>query len=66
MPRANPTKPKITAKKYLGDDAGSWAVFIDGHPFVTGLTRGEVDTYKRLALQVLKEREAQDGLLRPS
>jgi hypothetical protein len=42
-------KPKITAKKYGGDDSYSWAVFIDGRPFVTGLTRREVDHYKKKA-----------------
>lgn len=44
-------KPKITAKKYQGDDAGSWAVFIDGVPFVTGLTNSEVPHYKKQALK---------------
>lgn len=42
-------KPKITARKYEGDDAYSWAVFIDGRPFVTGLSRREVHYYKKLA-----------------
>ena len=50
-------EPKITAKKYMGSDAGSWAVFIDGHPFVTGLNHDEVPTYKRLAREVAEEQE---------
>ena len=41
-------KAKITARKYLGDDKYSWAVFRDGRPVVTGLTRREVAYYKKL------------------
>lgn len=44
-------KYKITARKYGGDDSYSWAVFIKGQPFVTGLSRGEVDYYKRRAIE---------------
>ena len=40
---------KITARKYEGDDSASWAVFVDGRPVVTGLTKREVPYYKRLA-----------------
>lgn len=40
---------KITARKYMGDDAASWAVFVDGRPVFTGLTRREVSHYKQLA-----------------
>lgn len=40
-------KPKITAKKYMGDDSASWAVFVDGRAVVTGLTKSEVPYYKR-------------------
>lgn len=47
-------KPKITARKYLGDDALSWAVFIDGVPFVTGLSRREVPYYKKQAAEISK------------
>ncbi len=52
-------KPKITARKYLGDDAASWAVFINGRPYVTGLTRSEVPYYKRLATKAAEELAAQ-------
>jgi hypothetical protein len=45
------TKPKITAKKFGGDDAYSWAVFIDGRPAFTGLTRSEVPYYKKIAAE---------------
>lgn len=41
--------PKITARKYMGDDAYSWAVFIDGRPAYTGLSRREVPHYRELA-----------------
>jgi len=47
---------RITARKYLGDDASSWAVFIDGRPFVTGLTRSEVAYYKAQARRIAQER----------
>lgn len=40
---------RINARKYLGDDRASWAVFIDGRPYVTGLERAEVPYYKRQA-----------------
>ena len=40
-------RKRVTARKYMGDDAYSWAVFLDGSPVVTGLTRPEVDYYKR-------------------
>lgn len=43
------TKSRVTARKFLGDDSHSWAVFIDGRPWVTGLTRPEVPYYKRQA-----------------
>jgi hypothetical protein len=43
----------ITAKKYMGDDMYSWAVFVKGRPVMTGLSRGEVDYYKRSVLTQL-------------
>lgn len=48
---------RITARKYNGDDAASWAVFIDGVPFDTGLTKSEVPYTKRMAQAALDERE---------
>lgn len=48
--------PKVTARKYFGDDAQSWAVFVNGIPFVTGLSRREVPHYKTLALAEWKRR----------
>ena len=44
---------RVTARKYEGDDKYSWAVFIDGRPFVTGLGQSEVDYYKRSAYKKL-------------
>jgi hypothetical protein len=32
---------KITISKYMGDDLYSWAVFVDGKPVETGLSRRE-------------------------
>jgi hypothetical protein len=49
---------KITAAKYGGDDAYSWAVFVDGRPAFTGLSRPEVAHYKRLAAEIAAERAA--------
>lgn len=50
------TVPKITARKYEGNDANSWAVFIDGNVFVTGLSKYQVAYYKKLAAKVYAER----------
>lgn len=51
---------KVTARKWGGDDAGSWAVFLPGQqaPMVSGLTRAEVPYYKRQAQQLLERRAA--------
>ncbi len=49
---------KITARKYQGDDAGSWAVFIDGRPFATGLTNREVPHYKEKAAKMVADKQA--------
>lgn len=32
-------KARITIRKYMGDDAYSWAVFLDGRPVMTGETQ---------------------------
>ena len=50
------TKPKITARKYEGNDAGSWAIFIDGKPYLTGLTKSEVPYYKEQARKMMEEK----------
>jgi hypothetical protein len=44
------TKPKVTTRKYMGDDQYSWAVFIDGRPKWTGLSQREARYYKQLEL----------------
>jgi len=49
-------QPKITARKYMGNDAYSWAVFIDDNPFVKGLSKRETAYYKKLAAKVYAER----------
>lgn len=49
-------KIRITARKYQGDDLYSWAVFIDGRPFVTGLSRREVPYYRAEAEKILEKR----------
>lgn len=48
---------RITARKYEGDDAYSWAVFIDGKPMVTGLTKSEIPYYKKIALEKLQDKK---------
>lgn len=39
--------PKVTMKKYMGDDAYSWAVFLDGRVIegLTGLNRDQAKHY---------------------
>jgi hypothetical protein len=54
-------KPRITARKYGGDDAYSWAVFIDGSPMVTGLTRREVPYHKKQAAEILARRASMEA-----
>ncbi len=44
-------KHGITARKFLGDNQGSWTVFIDGRLFITGLADYEVSYYKKQALE---------------
>lgn len=46
---------RVTARKYGGDDAGSWAVFIDGRPWLTGLTKSEVPYWKEQAQKTLEK-----------
>lgn len=50
---------KVTARKWMGNDQASWAVFIPGQldPFVTGLTKREVLYYKIQAAELLRKRE---------
>ena len=52
------TKAKITARKFEGDDAYSWAVFVDGRPVYSGLTKREVPYYK---LSVAKAQAAKEA-----
>ena len=53
-----PKKRKITARKYGGDDKGSWAVFVEGqaYPIVEGLNKSEVPYYKKQVEKLLKEK----------
>lgn len=41
---------KVTMRKYGGDDQYSWAVFVDGRPFWTGLSKREASYYRKLEL----------------
>lgn len=49
-------KVKVTVAKYMGDDAYSWAVFANGHPVVTGLTRRETAYYKKQVAEMYANR----------
>lgn len=47
---------RVSCKKLQGDNHFSWAVFLDGKPFVTGLHKTETTYYKRQAIdRLLKE-----------
>lgn len=48
---------RVTARKYQGDDAYSWAIFVDGRPTVTGLSRREVTYWKARIERELKEKQ---------
>jgi hypothetical protein len=53
------TYPKITARKWRGDDKGSWAIFVSNqsYPVVSGLTKSEVPYYKKLTEEKLREKK---------
>lgn len=38
-------KSKFNMKKYMGDDKYSWAIFKDGFPYLTGLSKPEASYY---------------------
>lgn len=44
---------RVTARKHMGDDLYSWAVFVDGRAVVTGLSKREVPYWKRRIEQEL-------------
>ena len=50
-------KVKVTAKKYNGDDAYSWAIFRSdsNYPVVAGLHKTEVQYYKKQVLAEINE-----------
>lgn len=55
---------KVTARKWNGDDAYSWAIFrSDQHePVTTGLSRPEVAYYRRVVLEAIeKEKNARSS-----
>lgn len=41
------TLRRVSVGKYLGDDAYSWAVFVDGRPVATGCSRSEASYHRR-------------------
>jgi hypothetical protein len=52
---------RIKARKYMGDDRDSWAVFEDGHPAFTGLNQNSVGYYKALVAEIIQKREKRNG-----
>lgn len=43
------TKKRVTAGIYsMGDDIYSWAVFLDGYPVITGISKSQTAYYKRM------------------
>ena len=50
-------KQRITARKYQGDDSQSWAVFLDGRPMMTGLSKREVPYYKEQVKKIYVDKE---------
>lgn len=44
-------KRKVTTGKYMGDDAYSWAVFVDGRPYYTGLSARERTYYRKKLIE---------------
>lgn len=51
-------KKRVTSRKYMGDDAYSWAVFLDGKPAYTGLSQGQRRHYTALLNKQLEEADA--------
>ena len=52
-----PTKvPKVTTRKWGGDDLYSWAVLADGRPIVTGLSKTEAAYHKAKVVEMYRER----------
>ena len=54
---ASKISKRVTSSKYQGDDHFSHAVFIDGRPYVTGLSKREVPYYKKQAINTLIKQE---------
>lgn len=50
-------KQRITSRKYQGDDLQSWAVFLDGRPMMTGLSKREVPYYKEQVRKIYVDKE---------
>ena len=44
------------ARKFEGDDCASWAIFVDGRPVLTGLTKSEVPYYRLIEEKRLAEK----------
>jgi hypothetical protein len=51
-------KPVLVARKWNGDDAYSWAIFVKGEnaPVIAGLHKREVNGYKKIIMaEIMKE-----------
>jgi hypothetical protein len=53
------TKPenRVKARKFGGDDAYSWAVFVDGRMFVSGESKQQAQWLKKKFIKELEEKE---------
>lgn len=50
-------RTKIQTAKYGGNDAYSWAVFVNGRPVATGCSRTEAAYHKRQITEIYAQRE---------
>lgn len=53
-----PKKPKITARKYGGDDKASWGIFVgtQSYPVIAGLTKSEIPYYKKQVEKLIEKK----------
>lgn len=50
LPEVRSAMKRVTARKWGGDDAYSWAVFLDGRPGYTGLSQSSTRYYRKLVV----------------
>lgn len=50
-------KAIVRTRKFRGNDAFSWAVFVNGRPVLTGLSRAEASYQKKIVTGMYAEKE---------